>query len=58
MPLQIKVSIPESIRRAKAADPSLSDDQLSARFGVRPQEVRNALRYKQPGGRKPGRQRA
>jgi hypothetical protein len=41
-----KVSTAEKIRRAKAADPSLTDELLADRFGVKIGRVREALKSK------------
>jgi hypothetical protein len=40
------ISTAEKIRRTKAADPSLTDEQLGGRFDVKPNRVREALKSK------------
>lgn len=57
MPIIIKLSPAERIRRAKAAEPSLSDDQLREKLGVTNGQIKAAFAYRNP-GQKPGRKRA
>ena len=45
MNIAIKLSIAERIRRARAADPSLTEEQLHQRFGANVHQVRAALAY-------------
>lgn len=56
MPIPIKLSAAERIRRAVAADPSLSSGDLVSRFGVSSGQVKVALAYKL--GHKSSRRRA
>lgn len=57
MPIAVQLNNAERVRRAKAAEPSLSEAQLAEKFGVTLSQVKAALAYKQP-GRLLGRKRA
>lgn len=56
MPIEIKLSAAERIRRAADADPSLSTGDLVLRFGVSSGQVKVALAYNL--GQKSSRRRA
>lgn len=57
MPIEIKLNVAERIRRAKAANPSLTDTELMTRFDVTAGQIKAAVAFKNP-GQKPGRKRA
>lgn len=57
MPIAIRLNPAERIRRAKAAEPLLSDDQLREKLGVTNGQIKAAFAYRNP-GQKPGRKRA
>lgn len=57
MPITIKLSPAERIRRAKAAEPSLTGDQLREKLGVTNGQIKAAFAYRNP-GKKPRRTRA
>lgn len=57
MPIEIKLNTAERIRRAKLANPALSEQQLVETLGVTAGQVKAALAYRNP-GQKPGRKRA
>ncbi|HEV7344133.1 MAG TPA: hypothetical protein VGN60_00680 [Devosia sp.] len=46
MNIAIKLSPAERIRRAKAADPSLSDEQLREQLGVTAGQIKAAMLYR------------
>lgn len=46
MTIAIKLSTSERIRRAKAAEPSLTADQLRERLGVTHGQIKAALAYR------------
>lgn len=56
MPIAIKFSPAERIRRAKAAEPSLTEDQLCEKLGMTNGQIKAAFAYRNP-GQKPGRKR-
>lgn len=49
MPITIKLSPAERIRRTKAPEPSLSDDQLREKLGVTNGQIQAAFAYRNPG---------
>lgn len=57
MPVAIKLSPAERIRRAKAAEPALTEDQLREKLGVTNGQIKAAFAYRDP-RQKPGRKRA
>lgn len=57
MPIAIKLSPAERIRRAKAVEPALTEDQLREKLGVTNGQIKAAFAYRNP-GQKPGRKRA
>lgn len=57
MPIAIKLSPAERIRRAKAADPSLTHTQLCEKLGVTNGQIKAAFAYCNH-GQKPGRKHA
>jgi uncharacterized protein (DUF433 family) len=49
VPVEIKLNLPERIRRAKAAKPMLTDEQLAEKFECSLSQVKAALAYREPG---------
>ncbi|MBJ3783847.1 hypothetical protein [Devosia sediminis] len=49
MTIAIKLNTAEQIRRARAANPELSQEDLASRLGVTLSQVKAALAYRQPG---------
>ncbi|WP_160194653.1 hypothetical protein [Devosia riboflavina] len=57
MPIEIKLNNAERIRRAKLANPAITEQEMVSTLGVTAGQVKAALAYKNP-GQKPGRKRA
>lgn len=57
MPIVIKLSPTNRIRRAKAAEPALAEDQLREKLSVTNGQTKAAFAYRNP-GENPGRKRA
>lgn len=52
MQIAIKLNPAERIRRARAADPSLTDQQLRERLGVTNGQIKAALAYRKTEARR------
>lgn len=57
MPIEIKLNTAERIRRAKLANPTISERELIETLGVTTGQIKAALAFKNP-GQQPGRKRA